>query len=277
MHLVVAPIVLALLIWSPAAAHAAAVEPVEIAAGEMPLKATLYHPDGPGPFPAVVAMHGCGGLYNSRGLVSARYGDWAQQLTRLGFVVLFPDSYGSRGLGPQCRVKNRPIRTERDRVADANAARQWLQSQSYVKADRVSLLGWSNGGISVLWTVRPQARLAGETPDFRSAIAFYPGCRRLDVAAWSARVPTLILIGDADDWTSAKECERMVAGARGRSARIAIVVYPGAYHDFDHPYRPVQVRTGYAFSVDGSGRVHTGANPAARADAHRRVPQWLAR
>ena len=34
---------------------------------------------------------------------------------------------------------------------------------------------------------------------------------------------------------------------------------------------------GYAFSVDGSGRVHTGMHPTARADALRRVPQWLAR
>jgi len=55
------------------------------------------------------------------------------------------------------------------------------------------------------------------------------------------------------------------------------VVYPGAYHDFDHPNRAVQVRTGYAFSTDASGRVHTGTNPQARADALKRVPEWLAR
>src|SRR5712691_11227728 len=86
--------------------------------------------------------------------------------------------------------------------------------------------------------------------DFRSAVAFYPGCSRLENTAWSARIPTLILIGAADDWTAAQPCERMVAGARGRSARASIVVYPGAYHDFDHPNRPLQVRTGIAFSAD---------------------------
>ena len=52
---------------------------------------------------------------------------------------------------------------------------------------------------------------------------------------------------------------------------------PGAYHDFDHPNRPVHVRTGYAFSIDGTGRVHTGTNAAARADALKRVPEWLSR
>ena len=90
-------------------------------------------------------------------------------------------------------------------------------------------------------------------------------------------MPTLILIGAADDASSAQQCERMVAGARGRSARINIVVYPGAFHDFDHPNRPLQVRTDYAFSADGSGRIHTGTNAAARADSLKRVPQWLGR
>ena len=114
-------------------------------------------------------------------------------------------------------------------------------------------------------------------PDFRSAVALYPGCRRLSNAAWSARVPTLILIGRADDQASAAICQQMVAGARGRSARVEIHVYPGAHHDFDHPSRPLQTRTGLAFSVDGSGRVHSGTHPAARADALKRVPAWFER
>ena len=69
----------------------------------------------------------------------------------------------------------------------------------------------------------------------------------------------------------------MVNGARGRSARAVVHVYAGAHHDFDHPNRPLQLRSGYAFSVDGSGRIHSGTNPAARADALKRVPEWLKR
>ena len=57
-------------------------------------------------------------------------------------------------------------------------------------------------------------------------VALYPGCRELLKTAWSARVPTLILIGRADDQTPAAACEQMVAGARGRSARVVIRVYP---------------------------------------------------
>jgi dienelactone hydrolase len=257
-------------------AMAAGPEPVEFRDGDLAIKGFLYRPDGPGPFPAVVAMHNCGGLVNASGTIATRYRDWALQLVKAGFVVLFPDSYGSRGLGNQCAVRNQPVRTDRERVADATAARRWLQTQPEVKADRISLLGWSNGATGVLWAVRPRPGHE-ERSDFRSAVVFYPGCRRLENTAWSARVPTLILVGALDDWTSVQECERMVAGARGRSARASIIVYPGAFHDFDHPSRPPQIRAGSAFSADGSGRFHSGTNATARADALKRVPQWLAR
>jgi dienelactone hydrolase len=241
------------------------------------LKAMLFRPEGNGPFPAVIGLHNCTGLNNRSGVMGARYRDWGQRLARAGFIVLFPDSHGSRGLGSQCGVRKQPVRVERERVADANAARIWLQQQSWVVADRVSLLGWSNGGIAALWAVRARTQLQSAGPDFRSAVALYPGCRRLSTVAWSARVPTLILIGRADDQASAAICQQMVAGTRGRSARVEIHVYPGAYHDFDHPNRPMQLRTGLAFSVDGSGRGHSGTDPAARGDALKRVPAWLAR
>jgi len=257
-------------------AEAGGPEPVEFRDGDITLKAIVYRPEGAGPFPAIVGMHDCSGLTNSAGAVASKYREWAQLLVKDGFIVLFPESYGSRGIGNQCTIRNRPVRPDRERVADANASRRWLGLQPDVQADHISLLGWANGGSSVLWTVRPQ-RKSNDKPDFRSAVAIYPGCRRLDSTAWSARVPTLILIGAADDVAAPQDCEHMVAGAKGRSARITIMVYPGAFHDFDHPNRPLQVRTGYAVSADGSGRIHTGTNAAARTDSLKRVPQWLAR
>jgi len=160
-------------------------------------------------------------------------------------------------------------------VVDADAARHWLQQQSYVAPDRISLLGWANGGVAALWSVRPRKPKKDDKPDFRSAVAFYPGCRRLRDTAWSARMPTLILIGAKDDWASAAACQQMVAGARGRTAQASITVYPGAYHDFDRPELPLQQRTGVL--VNGSAsRVHIGTDPAAREDALKRVAEWLA-
>jgi dienelactone hydrolase len=251
-------------------------ETVEIPQGEGKLKAFLFRPEGNGPFPAVVALHGCDGLAGTRSALGRRYRDWGERLVAAGFVVVFPDSFGARKLGPQCNANDRRLRSGRERVGDVEAARQWLQAQAYVAPDRVSMLGWANGGVATLWAVRPRTVKDGK-PDFRSAVVLYPGCRRLRDTAWSARMPTLILIGARDDWSPANACEQMVSGARGRSAQAAIVVYPGAYHYFDHPNLPLQQRNGVAVATGAISRVHVGTDTAARNDAFRRVPEWLAR
>jgi dienelactone hydrolase len=264
----------AVVLW---ASMAAAAEPVDIPDGPLTLHATLERPDGAGPFPAVIALHDCGGIAQRPRAQVQLYSEWTKVLVAAGFVVLFPDSYASRGVGSQCREHNRKVQASRERVADATAARRWLAAQSYVKADHISLLGWSNGGVAALWAVRRNAAQHDDGGDFRSAVAIYPGCRRLRETAWSARVPTLILIGSVDDWTPAAACQQMVAGARGRSAQAEIVVYPGAHHDFDRANLPLRVRSGLVNTSDPSGLAHGGTNPAARADALKRVPQWLAK
>jgi dienelactone hydrolase len=256
---------------------AAAVEQVDIPQSDTTLHSILYRPEGAGPFPSVVALHGCESLINRSGKMAPQLADWGERLVAAGLAVIFPDSFGSRGLRTQCRVLERKVRSERERVADADAARHWLQGQPWSIKNRVSVMGWANGGMASLWAVRPRAMPHDEVPDFRSAVAFYPGCRRLSDLAWSARIPTLILIGKADDWTAPAPCEQMVAGARGRSALASLVVYPGAYHEFDRPDYPLRELTGLANTADGSGRAHIGTNPAARTDALMRVPEWLAR
>jgi dienelactone hydrolase len=256
---------------------AAAAEKIEFGLGEYRLSAELYRPTGAGPFPTIVAMHGCGGLLDATGKTRPQYVDWGEKLAAQGLAVLFPDSFTSRGLGSQCRVRSRTVQPFRERVADAQAARSWLQTQDWVQKDRIGLLGWSNGAIAALWTVRPRAAPNDSQPDFRSAVVLYPGCRRLGDSAWSARVPTLILIGAADNWTPARDCEQMVAGASGRSARATIVKYRDAYHQFDRENFPLQELRGLAFTPDGSGRAYVGGNAEARADALKRVPQWLTR
>jgi dienelactone hydrolase len=272
-HIVLAAILLGL----GGAVQAAAPESIEIPADDKPLPALLYRPDGDGPFPAIIALHGCDGLRGNAGRVRRPLDDWGQRLSAAGFIVLFPDSYSSRGLMQQCSSRAPRIRPDRERVVDLRAARDWLQQQDFTRKDRISLLGWGNGGITALWAVRPNLEPADDRPDFRSAAVFYPGCRRLGDTAWSTRIPTLVLIGALDDWAPAKHCEQMVAGARKRSALAVIMKYKGAHHYFDHENLTFRQRRGVAFAPDSSGRVSVGSNNEARADALKRIPQWLGR
>jgi dienelactone hydrolase len=249
---------------------------VDIPAPERVLHAQLYKPDGSGPFPTVIALHGCGGLAGHSEPVLPRYRDWAERLVGDGNAVLLPDSYGSRGIGPQCRVKERKVSARRERVGDVLAARQWLLQQPWVARDRISLIGWANGASTLLWAVRPQLLARGTEPDFRSAIAFYPDCRISAGLGWSARVPTLLLIGAKDDVSSPPACRQMIDGARGRSALTRIVVYPGAYHDFDRANLPLHAASG---STDAAApeHGHLGGDADARADSQKLVADWLAR
>lgn len=240
------------------------------------LQAELYRPGGAGPYPAVVALHGCGGLYDRAGVLNRRHSDWGERLSTAGFLVVLPDSFGSRGLSSQCRSGAREIRPGRERKADAFAAKAWLQARPDVKPGAVSLLGWSNGGSTVLYTAAAGAPGASGGPDFARAVAFYPGCRVPVEHGWRDRVPLLILVGQDDDWTGAGPCQDLAESAARRGEAVSIVVYPGAYHDFDHPNLPVRERGGLAYTVDGNGAAHVGTNPAARADALRRVPAFLA-
>jgi len=261
---------------APAMAAPVAPHEVDIPEGTSTLHAQLFKPDGDGPFPTVIALHGCGGLAGRSEPVLPRYRDWAEQLLKNGRAVLLPDSYGSRGLGPQCRAAERKIRARRERVEDIVAARQWLMQQSWVARARISLIGWANGASALLWAVRPQLWSHGGEPDFRSAVAFYPDCRISAGLGWSARVPTLLLIGGKDDVSSPPACRQMIEGARGRSALTRIVVYPGAYHDFDRANLPLHA---VATTADAAvpDRGHLGSDPEARADSQKLVAEWLSR
>src|SRR3954465_13816706 len=158
-------------------AASAAPHEVEIPSSSGTLHAQLFKPDGAGPFPAVIALHGCGGLNGPSDRLQPRYRDWAEQLLKAGYAVLLPDSYGSRELGPQCRAKERRVLARRERVVDIMASRQWLLQQPWASQDRISLIGWANGASALLWAVRPQLAPRKLEPDFRAAVAFYPDCR----------------------------------------------------------------------------------------------------
>ncbi len=251
-----------LLALIPAMARAAEPEKVAFPSANgqsTPLTGYLYRPAGSGPFPAVVAMHGCGGLLTRAGKFRRRDTDWGERLAAAGIAVLFPDSFSPRGVGQICTLKvaDRPV-TPFERSFDANGAADWLAAQPLIDSRRIGLIGWSNGGTTVLWAVRAGA--APKRTEFKTAISFYPGCRvPLQRAAWRPRLPLKILIGALDDWTSPVPCRALAA----RHA-IPMVEYPDAYHGFDAPDTPVRVRHGLGVTADGSGQARVGTNAAAR-------------
>ena len=239
-------------------AHAAPVETVRFAGPDgTSLTGYLARPARPtrtAKRPAVIALHGCGGPLNRRKTrLGKRHAAWADILTRAGYVVLFPDSFGSRGHGSLCRMRPRPV-GHRLRMKDVHAARKWLRQQAFVNPSRIAVLGWSNGGSTAL---RVAAARGGR--HYRAIIAYYPGCRRYLNRQRRSAAPLTILIGGADNWTPAGPCQALAGKWRAR-----IIVYPGAHHGFDSPRSRVRTLKGMAYSQSGNGSVRVGTHPVAR-------------
>jgi dienelactone hydrolase len=173
----------------------------------------------------------------------------------------------------------------RDRPKDGYAALQYLQAQPFVKAGRIALMGWSQGGGVALLTMND--RSIGRPPrlaqDFAAAVSFYPGAcsdqfqskpfTQVEPQSWTTRVPLLVLIGEADVWTPFKPCDEFIAAAKGRGNPVALKSYPGAVHAFDAPGLPRTELPAYRMR-DGSIPV-IGTDRAARADAFPRVLEFL--
>lgn len=255
----------ALLLLAGCAASVMPAGMVSIPAPGVELQATYTLPSGPVMVTSVVALHGCGGPW------PARDGQWRDLLVTAGHPVLMPDSFGSRGLGSQCSVRGRTVSPGRERRADTVAAVEWLRARPNTPAGGVVVMGWSNGGSTVL-----AAAAEGVLPrgSVRGFVALYPGCGAYArEAGWAPSAPLLIVMGEDDDWTPAAPCRELAARF---PERIKLVLYPGAYHDFDAPGRPVTVRRGLAFTANRDGVAHAGTNPAAREAALRDVPVWIA-
>jgi dienelactone hydrolase len=205
-------------------------------ASPMPLQGYLRQPTGAGPSPAVVLLHGCNGSW---GRLDE---SWGKRIVAWGYVTLTVDSFGPRGIKSTCS-SGAPV----DLVLDAYRALNFLVRQPFVDPARVAVLGFSQGGWLALTSIEHGAIEQNSQNKFRAAAAFYPKCLG---SKGNMTVPTLILIGELDDWTLAQECRNMVDGrddwgisrTRGEGVPVRLIVYPGAYHAFDAPVleRPIE-------------------------------------
>jgi len=226
-----AGIAAALLFVLPGTAGGAAAQPagsvVELespVATSRALQGLLRLPVRTGTSPAVVLLHSCNG--NWRRLDER----WGRVIASWGYVTLAVDS----SLNSNCR--NAAI----ELAQDAYRALNFLVRHPAVDPARIAALGFSQGGWLALSSVERGSIEQTATNKFRAAIAFYPPCRQFKD---NMTVPTLILVGELDDWSTARECRNLVEGRDdygisrnpGQGVAIKLIVLPGAYHGFDAP------------------------------------------
>lgn len=256
---------LALLAFSPlslAQPHSVQLRASEPHVGRsLMLEGELFRPEGEGPFPAIVLMHGCGGWQPA---VRQGLRAHADYLREQGFVVLNLDSFGPRHYGGGKLCSNNPALYEalNYRTHDAFDAMRYLAGQDFVAADNIFLMGQSNGGaVAIRAAKRSAAQRYGQgEPAFRGVVAYYPWCGELGRSRVELGAPLLILAGGRDNWVPAREC----LGVRGEGAPLEVKVYPNAVHSFDLDLPPQSF----------AGK-RIGGDPVATADSRTRMLRFL--
>ena len=143
-------------------------------------------------------LHGCSGSWRR---IDER---WGKLIASWGYVTLTVDRFGPRGL-KSCLQQRPPIELR----PIAYRALNFLVRHPSVDPARVAVLGFSQGGWLALLVGRARPHrtsIARQIPRRGCLLSTLPGFKG------NMTVPTLILVGELDDWTPAEECRNLVEG-----------------------------------------------------------------
>lgn len=237
----------------------------------------LLKPSGPGPFPAIVLQHQCGGLHSKRG-PNRSMGTWAKSALEQGFVVLLIDSLGPRDVDQVCMGPKNGVNLPRG-VRDAVQAAEHLRTLPYVDKRRIAHVGFSWGAMIVLLASNATwRRVLPDSQGFSAAVAVYPGCFEIRPKSGSpyeivdGRIdrPVLVLMGEKDVETPANECVTKLQAAKDRGAPLEWYIYRNATHCWD-----CQHLDGFSKADLRGTNVTYHYDPNATQDTRRRVFEFI--
>jgi len=210
----------ALLRPTPVPTPEAAAQAVTFAGQGATLQGYLARPAGSGPFPAVLICH------ENRGLLD-HFKDVARRFSGEGYVALAVDLLSREGGTdkiPAADLASVLGQTPTaQRVQDFQSGLRYLQTLTYVRADRIGMVGYCFGG-GVTWNV------AARTPELRAAVPYYGPAPALDEIA-NIRAPVLAIYGELDPRINLAIPD-VEAAMQAHGKTFEKMIYAGALHAF---------------------------------------------
>ncbi len=207
----------------------------------------LYLPKGAaGPLPAMVVMHGAGGMIGASG---QQMRDWATVLQGWGVAALVIDGFGPRGVSETYSDDDRlPLW---DDFADGLEALKFLAADPRFDRSRIGIIGFSRGARvatdTALETIRKSVFRDGTK--FAVHIAFYASGNSQFRDRATDGSPMLWLHGEADNYVPVRPAQEYADWFRSMGNPVTFVAYPGACHNFD----AVGGFVGYSGAVQNAG------------------------
>ncbi len=187
-------------------------------------------PEAAGAVPAMVVLHGSGGISKGREM---EYGEFLANNGIAAFVVNY---YAPRGVTDETDYMIRVLSvTEFDAVADAYAALQLLGTHPRIDATRIGVVGYSYGGMATRFSMDERIRraLAPEHPGFAAFVDYYGPCFQNLGTRETNGAPLLTLRGTEDASNDIEACKQREDELRALGNAVEAHVYQGAGHAWE--------------------------------------------
>ncbi len=220
-----------------------------------PVHGWVATPDGAGPFPVILQIHG--GPYASYGI---HLFDETQVLVDAGYAVVYANPRGSAGYG---RAHGRSIRRAMGTV-DATDVIDFLEAavvaDDRLDGDRVGIMGGSYGGYLTAWVIAHDHRFAGAIVErgFLDPVSFqgtsdigsffgdeYVGQTPAAIASQSpmavvdkVTTPTLVIHSELDYRCPIEQATRYYTALTRQGTEAEMLVFPGEDHELTRAGQP---------------------------------------
>ncbi len=191
------------------------------------LAGELRLPNAPGRVPAVILVHGSGGL-------AASEDRWAQELNGAGIATFLLDSFSGRGI--VSTVNDQSQLHSLAMMVDAYRALASLSGHARIDPNRIAVMGLSKGAVAAVYSSNQRfLKLHGPSQgQFAAHIGLYTPCNvHYNQDEKTTGKPIRLFHGAADDYVPPAPCRDYVARLKTAGADVTLTEYPDAYHAYD--------------------------------------------
>lgn len=182
-------------------------------------------------FPAVVLIHGSGGVSGSMDL-------WVHALNQAGVATLVVDTFSGRGI--TSTVQDQTLLHSLAMMVDAYRGLDLLAKHPRIDASKISIMGFSKGAVASVFSASTRFKaLYGSSAKFASHIGLYTPCNTRFIGDTDVTgAPMRFFHGTSDDYVNVLPCRAFVNELKNQGVNVNLTEFSNTQHGYDSPLAP---------------------------------------